>query len=200
MVGMAGFLSSPIEVSRQHHKAWRRICSSFPFSKMTIRAPSQALDAATGGEWSRALAACELTGKPFESWWRRFETGGPPAGHVLGAGSAARFTHETAGRLGAAAALLARQRRVTRIALVLDVGSTGGGCRDRPTGWCRRPPRGLCSGSWNRPCTSPVPKPGVGWKRLDIVMRRVEHTAASSSSRARAHAGRVCERRADARQ
>jgi leucyl aminopeptidase len=37
----------------------------------------------------------------------------------VGAGPAARFTHETACRLGSAAALLARQRRVSRLAIVL---------------------------------------------------------------------------------
>ena len=78
------------------------------------------LDAATGGEWSRALTARELTGKPFETLIVPVHDGwGAARVMFIGAGPAGSFTHETAGRLGGAAALLARQRRVTRLALLL---------------------------------------------------------------------------------
>src|SRR5215203_3165565 len=71
------------------------------------------LDAATGGEWSRAAMSLELTGKPFETLLVPLHDGwSAPRVLFIGAGPAAGFTHETACRLGAAASLLARQRRV----------------------------------------------------------------------------------------
>jgi leucyl aminopeptidase len=61
-----------------------------------------------------------LTGKPFETLIAPLRDGwGAARVLFVGAGPAARFTHETACRLGSAAALLARQRRVTSLAIVL---------------------------------------------------------------------------------
>ena len=78
------------------------------------------LDAATGGEWSRASISLELTGKPFETLVAPLRDGwGAARVLFVGAGAAGRFTHVTACRLAAAAAMTARQRRVTHLAIVL---------------------------------------------------------------------------------
>jgi len=77
------------------------------------------VDAATGGEWSRAVANGELTGKPFEQVLAAAT--GLEARRVLlvGAGPRAAFGSEMARKVAAAAALVARQRRASRVAIAL---------------------------------------------------------------------------------
>jgi leucyl aminopeptidase len=79
------------------------------------------LDAATGGEIARALAAGEIRGKIFEFFltpafegrWKAVRVA------VAGAGKAGEFTTERLRKLASAAALTARSRRVPRLAFVL---------------------------------------------------------------------------------
>ena len=117
---MAGFISAPIAIITAEPKSVATGLLAVPVFEQDDSQDVDGLDAATGGEWSRAAAALELTGKPFETLVVPLRDGWA-ARRVLfvGAGSSARFTHETACRLGAAAALLARQRRVTELAIVL---------------------------------------------------------------------------------
>ena len=77
------------------------------------------LSDATGGAIERALASKEIQGKPYELFltpvvrgWRAERVA------LVGAGPASDFTLERLRRLATAAALAARQRRVTRIAFV----------------------------------------------------------------------------------
>jgi leucyl aminopeptidase len=126
-VRMPGFTSAPLRVSSAPPHAVDADLLVVPTFESDNLQDVDGLDTASGGEWARAVAAGELTGKPFEtllvplgSGWR--------AGRVLfvGAGPASRFTHEMAGRLGAAAALHARQHRTARVAmLVRSVGPSG---------------------------------------------------------------------------
>ena len=75
-------------------------------------------------EISRALAAGEFLGKPFDT----FVTGVTEVGWIakrvmlVGAGPADRFDTDTARRVAATAALSARQRRIGRVGLVLRCG------------------------------------------------------------------------------
>jgi len=79
------------------------------------------LDSATGGECGRAQARGEFTGKLFdllvtpvtEATWRAGRIG------LLGAGPRAGCTPDRWRRLGTVAGLAARQRRATRVALLL---------------------------------------------------------------------------------
>ncbi|MET0213670.1 MAG: leucyl aminopeptidase [Vicinamibacterales bacterium] len=77
------------------------------------------LSDATGGAIERGLASKEIQGKPYELFltpvvrgWRAERVA------LVGAGPASDFTLERLRRLATAAALAARQRRVTRIAFV----------------------------------------------------------------------------------
>ncbi len=83
------------------------------------------LDGAVANALSHAVASGEVTGAPFEPWWA-------PAAHAwrasrvlgLGAGPHERWSPDVARRLASAGALIARQRRVTDVALLVP-GSGG---------------------------------------------------------------------------
>jgi leucyl aminopeptidase len=82
------------------------------------------LDGSAAAEWSRARDAGELTGKPFE---QLLVPGGSLAARrvlFIGTGSREGFGGEMARRVATATALLARQRRASRVALLID-GATG---------------------------------------------------------------------------
>ena len=122
---MSGFTSATIQVMAGEPSAVRTSLLVVPVFENDSVGDIDGLDAAVGGEWLRALTARELTGKPFETLIVPVRDGWAAARVMfIGAGPAASFTHETAGRLGAAAALLARQRRVTRLAVLLRRGRT----------------------------------------------------------------------------
>ena len=77
------------------------------------------LSDATGGAIERALASKEIQGKPYELFLTPVVRGWRAARVALvGAGPASDFTLERLRRMATAAALAARQRRVTRIAFV----------------------------------------------------------------------------------
>jgi leucyl aminopeptidase len=117
---MTGFISSPVQVITAMPQGVGADLLVVPVFENDDARGVDGLDLATGGEWSRAVASGELTGKPFETLIAPLGAGwGARRVMFLGAGPGARFTHETAGRLGAAAALLARQRRVAQIGIVL---------------------------------------------------------------------------------
>ena len=79
---------------------------------------------------SRAIASREVTGTPFEQWWAP-SADGWRASRVLGlgAGPRDRWSPEAVRRLASAGALIARQRRITDIALVVP--SSEGATRAR---------------------------------------------------------------------
>ncbi len=117
---MSGFSSAPIHVLSDEPRQLETSLLVIPVFEGDSGEPLDGIDTSTGGEYFRARATGELTGKPFESLIVPLRDGWAASRALfIGAGPAARFTHETAGRLGAAAVLLARQRRVSRIALVL---------------------------------------------------------------------------------
>jgi leucyl aminopeptidase len=124
---MSGFTSTAIQVIAGEARAVPTDLLVVPVFEGENAGHVEGLDAATGGEWSRALSARELTGKPFETLIVPVRDGWA-ASRVMfvGAGPAERFTHEMAGRLGAAAALLARQRRVRRLAVLLRCSAGAG--------------------------------------------------------------------------
>lgn len=80
------------------------------------------IEAAAGGHISRATASGEFQGRPFEVYltpltgWKTERVG------LVGAGKRDEFTTERLRRVATAAALAARQRRVTRIAWVVRGG------------------------------------------------------------------------------
>jgi leucyl aminopeptidase len=78
------------------------------------------LDAAANGELSRAMASREFTGKPFELLFATLtgDTWRTRRVLLVGAGPADRWNAEMARRVATAAALAARQRHITRVALV----------------------------------------------------------------------------------
>src|SRR3954469_18098360 len=80
-----------------------------------------ALDDGTAGELRRAPHARELTGRPFEFFVTPLVAGGWRARRVAlgGAGRAADFNTERLRKLATAAALMARQRRIARVAFVV---------------------------------------------------------------------------------
>jgi len=176
---MLGFLSSPIEVIAAAPQGVETDLLVVPVFENDNPGAVAGLDAATGGEWSRALAACELTGKPFEVLIAPLRDGwAAPRVMFLGAGSATRFTHETASRLGAAAALVARQRRVTRIAILLRH------CVDRPTGAAiderliQATAEGLVLGQFETAVHKSSAADARRLEQTDIVIRRDEHSGA----------------------
>ena len=78
------------------------------------------VDGATGGALARAVASREVTGAPFEQWWSPAVEGWRASRVLgLGAGPRERWSPEAARRLASAAALIARQRRITDIAIVV---------------------------------------------------------------------------------
>lgn len=79
------------------------------------------LDAACGSELSRAQARQELTGKPYELLHASTAAAGWKTPRVLcvGAGPRASCTADTLRRVAVAGALVARQKRLTRLAVVL---------------------------------------------------------------------------------
>jgi leucyl aminopeptidase len=121
-VGMRGFTSAAILVSTDPPHALDTDLLVIPVFETDAGDGLDGLDAATAGEWSRARRVREVTGKLFETsivpvregWAARRVL-------LLGAGPPAGFSHETAGRLAAASALLARQRRTTRVAVLVRV-------------------------------------------------------------------------------
>src|SRR5262245_59884344 len=81
------------------------------------------VDEASGGALSRAVAAREATGAPYEQWWCHSV---PSAGWriprvlVEGAGNRERWTLDAARRWAAAVTMAARQRRHGSIALLMN--------------------------------------------------------------------------------
>ena len=74
------------------------------------------LDAGAGGHISRAMQAGEFTGRPYEVYLTPLSGWKAPRVGLVGAGKRQEFTTERMRRIATAAALAARQRRVTRIA------------------------------------------------------------------------------------
>jgi leucyl aminopeptidase len=85
------------------------------------------VDDATGGELARARARNEFRGKPYETLTVPVAAPGWKAGRVLlvGAGKVSELAHDRIRRVATIAALGARQRRVTRLTLVLPASSVG---------------------------------------------------------------------------
>ena len=79
------------------------------------------LDEPTRSALGRALTAREVTGAPYEQWWGPAAAGAPGAPRVvaLGAGPQPRWSLEAARRWASAAALLARQRRIGDLAIIV---------------------------------------------------------------------------------
>ncbi len=73
---------------------------------------------ASAGDLQRAFDARELSPKPFDAYWTSVPTRAwrVPRLLAIGAGPADRWTAETARRVATTGTLLARQRRLTRIA------------------------------------------------------------------------------------
>jgi leucyl aminopeptidase len=84
-------------------------------------------DDATGGELARARARNEFRGKPHETLTVPVTAAGWKAGRVLfvGVGKMSELAHDRIRRLATIAALGARQRRVTRLALLLPASLSG---------------------------------------------------------------------------
>jgi leucyl aminopeptidase len=80
-----------------------------------------AIDQATQGEVKRATASGEIKGRLYETFVTPASGGGWKAGRVaiIGAGKAADFTSERLRKVAAAAALMARGRRIPRVAFLL---------------------------------------------------------------------------------
>jgi leucyl aminopeptidase len=90
------------------------------FEGSTPSAGAPDVDSASGGALSRAFASREITGAPFEQWWPAAVTGWRASRVLgLGAGPRERWSPEMARRLASAAALIARQRRITDVAIVV---------------------------------------------------------------------------------
>ncbi len=88
------------------------------------------LDGALGGALSRAVASGEVTGVPLEHWWSPTASTWRTA-RVLGVGAGPRdgWSPDAARRLAAAAAISARQRRVTDVAIVVPDASAEAAAR-----------------------------------------------------------------------
>ncbi|HWK09987.1 MAG TPA: leucyl aminopeptidase [Vicinamibacterales bacterium] len=91
-----------------------------PMFEGETRAPVDALDGGAAGEITRALQSGEAAGRPYEMFvtplvreWKARRAG------LIGAGKAQTFDLERLRRLAAAAALSARQRRLTRVAFLV---------------------------------------------------------------------------------
>jgi leucyl aminopeptidase len=83
------------------------------------------LDAATGGEWSRARARGEFTGKAYDVFSTAAAVGNwtTPRLLLVGLGKRVDLTADRLRRLGTTTGLAARQRRATRLALLMPVSS-----------------------------------------------------------------------------
>ena len=97
------------------------------FEGESIAAAVPALDAACAGEIARATASGEIRGRLYEFFVTPASGSGWKSGRVAiaGAGRASEFDGERLRKLAAAAALLARARRLRRVAFVLR-GPLGG--------------------------------------------------------------------------
>ena len=82
------------------------------------------LDRATGGELGRALAALEFVAHPFDTFITPITGSGwkPRRVALVGGGLATSFDGSAARKIATAALLLARERKVTRLAFVLRSG------------------------------------------------------------------------------
>jgi leucyl aminopeptidase len=91
------------------------------FEGESLAASLPALDAATGGEIGRATSAGEVRGRLYELFVTPSSGKGwkPARVAVAGAGKAGDFTTERLRKLATAAALMARTRRVARVAFLL---------------------------------------------------------------------------------
>jgi leucyl aminopeptidase len=78
------------------------------------------LDRATGGAFGRALASRECSTGVYDQWWGTLDGAfATPRLLIIGAGSRDRWSIELVRRLGTAAGILARQRRLARMAVWL---------------------------------------------------------------------------------
>jgi len=78
------------------------------------------VDSAGGGALARAFVSREITGAPFEQWWSPAVKGWRASRVLgLGAGPRERWSPEMARRLASAGALIARQRRIADLAIVV---------------------------------------------------------------------------------
>ena len=86
------------------------------------------LDAASGGEVQRARARGDLTGKLFEALAvaTSFADWKTPRAMLVGAGSRKDFTPDHLRRIAIIGGLVARQRRLTRVAVVDRTGTPVG--------------------------------------------------------------------------
>jgi leucyl aminopeptidase len=82
------------------------------------------LDTATGGELVAALTRREVTGKAFDVFFTGLRGWKAPRVLLVGAGRRAEFTADRLRRVAVAGGLAARERSVTRIALVHRGGTT----------------------------------------------------------------------------
>jgi leucyl aminopeptidase len=124
---MPGFMSATIQVTTGPPSGVETELLVVPVFENDDAAGLDGIDRGTGGEWSRAQKAGELTGKPFETLVVPLRDGwGARRAMFVGAGPAGRFVHETAGRVAAAAALFARQRRAADLAIVLRPAMSAG--------------------------------------------------------------------------
>ena len=153
-VRMAGFRSATIDIVTGEPRGVTTGLLVVPVFEDDDRQGVDGLDAATGGEWSRASMSLELTGKPFETLVAPLRDGwGAARVLFVGAGAAGRFTHETACRLAVGrcddcspAPCHPSCDRVAKLA--------GEPHRVARTwnGSSRRRPRASCSGSSSRLC------------------------------------------------
>jgi leucyl aminopeptidase len=78
------------------------------------------VDGASGGALTRAFTSREVSGAPFEQWWPPAVSGWRASRVLgLGAGPRERWSSEMARRFASAGALIARQRRITDIGVVV---------------------------------------------------------------------------------
>ena len=160
-VGMPGFTSAAIRVSTDPPHALETdllVIPVFENDPATASRASMQPPAASGRARGRHA---EITGKLFETsivpvrdgWAARRVL-------LLGAGPPAGFSHETAGRLAGGIGLLARQRHITRIGMLVRAPTTPRTPRSRSIASCRRPRKASSSVScstrrtsrrWSRP-------------------------------------------------
>jgi leucyl aminopeptidase len=129
---MPGFRALPLVVRFESEVQCAADILAVPVFEREDPHEAGGLDAAVGGEWSRARAAGELTGKPFEQLI--VPASGLRARRVLfvGAGPLESFGGDMARRVAATAALVARQRRAPRVAILLrGLGALAGAIGDR---------------------------------------------------------------------
>jgi leucyl aminopeptidase len=110
------------------------------------------LDGASGGEVARALHTREITGKPFEvlvtpviHHWKARRL------MLVGAGRKDRFCADVARRVAATAALGARQRKASRLALVHRVAGEGASADRHPVRLLQAQAEGLVLSQYDGP-------------------------------------------------